>query len=473
MPWDLFLRSPVGIAVVSASGRILQTNATFDTLFGYQAEELLNRSIEELTPPEARPHHPGWRRNYLNNPTDGLMSRRRDLTGLTKQGKPIPIEVILTRTEWRGEPATIAWVLDQTERNEMDERFRLAIEGAPSGIIFVDEEGKIVRCNRQVCRDFGYKRSDLVGRAVEALTPQSAAAHHPDHRRAFLKDPQQRPMGHGRELFGRRKDGSEFPVEIGLTPIQTRHGKWTMASIVDISLRKKAEEDLQTQNQNLLDFVYSASHDLKAPLATIRGLVAIAQDDLEEGRPQSVREILTQVEQRAKKLSDLVDGTLALASSDRTEQAKEVLSPADLVGGIVEGVSMTAAFHEIRIDVSIPPEIRIKTSRQRLQLIIENLLRNAIKYHDPNKQDRFAAIRIEQGEQTLTIEVQDNGLGIPESAKDRVFEMFQRFHPERAEGSGLGLAMVKKQTLKLGGAISFQSSPAGTTFRVELPRQAP
>jgi len=469
LSWDVFARSPVAVAVVGADGRILQTNASLDALFGYEPGELTGLSIERLTPPEAQPDHRAWRESYLQKPTDGLMSRRRDLTGVTKQGASIPIEVTLTQSDWGGKSATVAWVLDQTERTEMDERFRRAIEGAPSGIVFVDEEGVIVQCNRQACEDFGYSRAELLGRPVETLIPDSAAPQHPDHRRAFLQEPEQRPMGHGRDLFGLRKDGSEFPVEIGLTPIPGRDGMWTMAGIVDISLRKQTEADLQMRNQDLLDFVYTASHDLKAPLATIRGLVAIAQDDLEESQFQSVADILRQVEQRARKLSDLVDGTLALASTDRTEQTEELLSPAKLTESIVEEVSALAALHEVRVEVSVPPAILVKTSPRRFQLIIENLLRNAIKYHDPDKPDRFAAIRIERNPNNLIIEVRDNGLGIPPRAQRRVFEMFQRFHSDRAEGNGLGLAMVKKQVLKLGGEITFQSSPNGTTFRVEAP----
>lgn len=469
MPWDLFVRSPVGIGLVAADGKILRANPSFHALFGYDDGELIGRSVDELTPPEARQDHAERRAAYLRDPSDGLMSRRRDLTGLTKQGTPIPVEVSLTQAQWQGKAVTVAWALDKTERSDMDERFRLAIEGAPSGILFVDEEGVILRCNRQVCRDFGYSRAELVGQPVELLTPESAKAQHPAHRREFLRNPHQRPMGRGRDLFGRRKDGSEFPVEIGLTPIRSRAGIWTMASIVDISMRKKTEEDLQLQNQDLLDFVYSASHDLKAPLATIRGLVAIAEDDLEEKHYDSVSDILKQVEQRAKKLYDLVDGTLALASSDRAEEIDEVLAAAELVDDIVEEVSAAAVFNEVRIKVEVPEDIRFRSSRHRLHLILENLLRNAIKYHDPAKQDRYAAIKIEHLDGTLVMEVSDNGLGIPQSAQHKVFEMFQRFHSSRAEGNGLGLAMVKKQTLTLGGEITFQSSPAGTTFRVELP----
>ncbi len=457
---------------MNAGGVIVQANRRFHRLFGYEYGSLKGVSIEALVPPAGRERHRRLREGYQEDPSDRLMSERRDLAGLTKQGEAIAVEVSLAAALIEGEPMTIAWVIDQTERHQLDERFRRAIEGAPSGIVFVDEAGVIVLCNRQACEDFGYTRAELEGQLVDILLPKELVAAHPAHRSRFLADPHQRPMGHGRDLRARRKDGSEFPVEIGLTPIPSSGGLWTMASIVDISLRKQAEDSLQMRNEELLDFVYSASHDLKAPLSTIRGLIAIALDDLEEGKAEAVADLLVQVDRKAERLSKLVEGTLALAGASRADSNADEVDLAELAADIIADLTFFAEHRGVRLSIDVPADLRMSTSVQRLRLIFENLLLNSIKYHDPDKMDCLASVKAVRQDDRIVLEFADNGLGIPAGAHSKVFQMFQRFHPDRAEGNGLGLAMVKKQVSALGGVITFESSPAGTTFRVVLPKEA-
>jgi PAS domain S-box-containing protein len=131
---------------------------------------------------------------------------------------------------------------DITIRKQAEDQLRLTIEAAPSGMIMVNSEGQMVLVNKLTCTQFGYRRQDLLNQPVEMLIPERFRAAHPAKRAAFFSHPQQRAMGSGRELYGLRKDGSEFPVEIGLSPITTEEGSFVLASIVDITIRKQAEE---------------------------------------------------------------------------------------------------------------------------------------------------------------------------------------------------------------------------------------
>jgi PAS domain S-box-containing protein len=473
LPWEALARSPASIALVAADGSILQATAQFCELFGYQAAEVSGMRVEQLLPEEFREQHGAFRAEFLTSPIDRRMSPMRDLVGLTRHGDTIPVEISLTPIEHDGAWMTLAWVFDRREHKAQDERFRLAIEGAPSGIVFVDDAGRIVHCNKQACEDFGYNRTDLIGQEVETLTPAATDSGHANLREGYLRDPVQRRMGQGRELYARRKDGSEFPVEIGLTPIPYPGQTWTMASIVNIASRKRTEEQLVSRNEDLLNFVYSASHDLKAPLSTIRGLVSIARDDLEEGELGSVADLLELVEVKAKKLSDLVEATLALARADRSEEQSELIVLADLLAEIVAQTELDAAHSRVEVSFAAPPETTLYASPRRVQMVLENLIRNSIKYHHPSREDRYVHVDVTDRRREVVIEVRDNGIGISPRHHPKVFEMFQRFHPDRADGSGLGLAMVRKQVTALGGEIAFDSTPEGTTFRIELPKDQP
>jgi len=246
--------APSAMISVNSDGKINLVNVKAQELFGYTAEELLGLPVEMLVPERFRRGHPQHRQNFLAQPSNRAMGAGRDLYGLHKNGHEIPIEIGLTPYESSESQFTIALIVDITERKRAEqslkaseERFRLIVEAAPSAIIAVDSDGKINLVNAKAQELFGYEPQELLGRPVEMLVPERLRSSHPGYRQGFLAKPSRRAMGAGRDLFGLHKDGHEIPIEIGLTPYESSEGQFTLALIVDITERSKAEEKIAYQ----------------------------------------------------------------------------------------------------------------------------------------------------------------------------------------------------------------------------------
>jgi PAS domain S-box-containing protein len=246
--------APSAMIAVDHAGKINLVNAKAQELFGYPPEELVGRPVEMLVPERFRSGHPNYRQNFLAQPTNRPMGAGRDLFGLHKDGREIPIEIGLTPYESSESQFTIALIVDITERKRAEqslkaseERFRLIVEAAPSAIIAVDAAGKINLVNAKAQELFGYSSEELLGRSVDILVPERFRTKHPDYRQGFVAKPSRRSMGAGRDLFGLHKDGHEVPIEIGLTPYESSEGQFTLALIVDITERSQAEEKIAYQ----------------------------------------------------------------------------------------------------------------------------------------------------------------------------------------------------------------------------------
>jgi len=233
--------APNAMIMVDHEGRIILVNAQTEKLFGYRREELLGQSIERLVPDRFRSAHPGHRNSFFANPHTRSMGAGRDLFGRRKDGTEVPVEIGLNPLKTAEGSFVLAAVVDITERQRAEERFRLVVESAPNAMIMVDDKGRIVLVNAQSERLFGYGRQELLGQSIDLLVPARFRGNHPQHRSSFLANPSPRPMGADRELYGIRKDGTEVQVEIGLNPIHSTEGAYVLASIVDISARKRAD----------------------------------------------------------------------------------------------------------------------------------------------------------------------------------------------------------------------------------------
>jgi len=234
--------APDAILMADRSRRITLINRSTELLFGYSRTELLGQPLEILVPQRFRDRHPDLVANFFATPKARSMGAGRDLFGLRKDGTEVPIEIGLNPIETAAGLYTLASIIDITERKRAEERFRLVVEAAPNAMIMADRNGLITLVNRNAESLFGYSRAEMLDQPLEILIPARFRDRHPDLVANFFVTPKARSMGAGRDLFGLRKDGTEVPIEIGLNPIEANGGWFTLASIIDITERKRAEE---------------------------------------------------------------------------------------------------------------------------------------------------------------------------------------------------------------------------------------
>jgi PAS domain S-box-containing protein len=235
-------KSPNAMIMVDREGRVVMANAQAERLFGYTRQELLERTVDALVPERFRGGHAAHRTGFFGDPRARPMGAGRDLFGLRKDGSEVPVEIGLNPLTTPQGTFVVASIIDITERKRAEERFRQVVEASPNAMIMVGRDGRIALANAQAVKLFGYPREELIGLAIERLVPHRFRGRHEGYREGFFGAPQVRPMGAGRDLFGLRKDGSEVPIEIGLNPLATPEGDFVLASIIDITERKRMEE---------------------------------------------------------------------------------------------------------------------------------------------------------------------------------------------------------------------------------------
>ena len=258
--------APNAIILMNREGLIEMVNSQTEKFFGYDSAQLVGLDVERLVPVRFRGIHPEHRKSFLADPQIRPMGAGRDLHGVRQDGSEFPVEIGLTPLETSTGLLVMATVVDITERKQAEEQFYLAVESAPNAILLVNKDGTISLVNSQAEKFFGYGRADLIGLNIDRLVPERFRGTHAEYREGFLADPQVRSMGIGRDLYALRKDGSEFPVEIGLTPIETREGLLIMATVVDITERKRTEDVLR-QSEERFASVFRSS---PTPLALTR-----------------------------------------------------------------------------------------------------------------------------------------------------------------------------------------------------------
>lgn len=252
----LFEFSPDAVLVTDPSGSIVRTNAQAARMFDYHREELVGQPVELLIPERFRAVHPKHRSAYSEQPRVRAMGAGLELYGRRKDGSELPVDIMLSPVETAAGPLVLAVIRDVSEKKltekalrRSEQQFRSLFEFSPDAIVVTNEEGMIGEINAQTERFFGYSRSELLGQAIEILVPERFRAMHPKYRADYAGQPRVRSMGAGLELYGRRRDGSEFPVDIMLGPMEGAEGPIVVSVIRDLSQKKKDEEALRRSDQ--------------------------------------------------------------------------------------------------------------------------------------------------------------------------------------------------------------------------------
>lgn len=360
-------------------------------------------------------------------------------------------------------------------------QFRGLLESAPDAVVVTDRNGRIVFSNAQALRLFGYRPSQLAGKPVDMLVPARYRARHVDHRAKYVASPHARPMGSGLALYGERSDGTEFPVAVSLSPVETDEGMLIFSDIRDVTEQKEVERklqelnerlardnaDLQALNKELESFSYSVSHDLRAPLRAIDGFGQALLEDCAERLDDAGRGYLDRIRQAAQRMGLLIDDLLKLSRVTRTEMNLDEVDLSAVAETVARNLQQSAP--QRAVEFVIAPRLCVQGDPRLLRIAMENLLGNAWKFTAERAPARIEFGRIGfNGEPAYF--VRDNGAGFDMAYAGKLFGAFQRLHDAaRFPGTGIGLATVQRIVLKHGGRIwADAETNKGATFYFTL-----
>jgi two-component system sensor kinase FixL len=479
----LLAASTDATVIIDDVGRIVLANPALERLFGYAHDELLGAPIEVLLPARFKHAHGGQRNDYFKQPRARSMGSNAALFGLHRDGREFPVEVSLSPLKTgQGLPLAMATIHDITVRKEAEAalqeseaRMRAIFESAVDAIITIDDKGQLERLNAAAERMFGYTEAEVAGKNVSMLMPAPHRALHDSYLERFLDTGERRIIGTGRQVEGLRKDGTVFPMDLTVAEMRIGERQMFTGVVRDITVRKLAEannqrllEELTSANEELTNFAYVVSHDLKTPLRGIGALADWIATDYADKFNDEGKEHMRLLIQRAHRMGAMIDGILQYSRVGRVREAVALIDLNRLLPEVIDLLAPPPGI-EILVEPGLPQVVAEPT---RLSQVFHNLLSNAIKYM--GKPTGVVRIGYVDDGHEWRFFVADDGPGIDPRHFERIFQLFQTLAPrDRVESTGVGLALVKKIVEMYHGRVWVDSAPgAGAAFCFTIPKHA-
>jgi len=484
-------------------GIITSWNAGAVRMFGYNPNEVLGQPIALLIPEELQHEEV----EILERVGKGERIDHYETARLRKDGRRISVSLAVSPIrDASGKIVGISKIArDMTERKRLlkreeelnaeviaEHKFHELIENAPDAILQVNPAGAIVIANRTAEAMFGYSREELIGGSVDMLVPTARRSEHPRHRQSFAAVGVTRPMGQGLELHARRKNGTEFPVEISLSPIVTEGGTNVTAVVRDVTERKLAEQQIRLLQQNYTaeleirhreaerlnrlksEFMASVSHELRTPLHTIIGFAELLGEEA-AGFSEKHRRFLRHIQADSEHLLSLINDVLDLSKIEAGGLSlhTDCLSLHKVIPEAIEAIRPSASSKAVTMGEGSIADVAVIADPLRLRQILYNLLSNAVKFTESGGE---VTVRSAVVGDSVQISVVDTGIGIPDEERGRIFDKFYQVGPTTAgvrQGTGLGLTICKQLVEMHGGEIWVESQPGqGSSFSFTLPIQS-
>jgi PAS domain S-box-containing protein len=476
--------APDAMVVVDQNGEIVLLNVQAEKQFGYSRDELVGQKVKNIIPV-------GFAERLIADGTrsaaDALAQQIGtgiELSGRRKDGSEFPIEIMLSPLKSAEGILVTAAIRDISIRKDaekhlarMEGRYRGLLEAAPDAMVVVNQNGEIVLLNVQAEKQFGYRRDELVGQKVKNIIPDGFAERLIADGNRSAADALAQQIGTGIELSGRRKNGSRFPIEIMLSPLESAEGILVTAAIRDITERKRSEEhlvktvaELKRSNDELQQFAYVASHDLQEPLRMVASYTELLARRYHGRLDSDANEFIAFAVDGCNRMQGLIKDLLAYSRTGTSGKALRKISGEDALSEAL--TNLRAAVEQSCAVVTHGSLPTITTDGTQLAQVFQNLVGNAIKYRR-TEDLRIHVSAIKSGGNEWIFSVQDNGLGIDPQYFKRIFILFQRLHGrDEFAGTGIGLAVCRKIVERLGGRIWVESQPGkGSTFYFSLPEK--
>ncbi|MGI8906141.1 MAG: PAS domain S-box protein [Candidatus Sumerlaeaceae bacterium] len=474
--------APDAMVVVNQVGEIVLLNVQAEKQFGYSRDELLGQKVTNIIPD-------GFAERLiaddLRSAADALAQQIGtgiELSGQRKDGSEFPIEIMLSPLESADGILVTAAIRDISVRTaaekhlaQMESRYRGLLEAAPDAMVVVNQGGEIVLLNVQAEKQFGYSRDELLGQKVTNIIPDGFAERLIADALRSEEDALSQQIGTGIELNGHRRDGTEFPIEIMLSPLKSDDETVLVtAAIRNITARKQTEAELlqkvaelNRSNEELGQFAYIASHDLQEPLRMVASYTQLLSRRYSGKLDAEADEFIAYAVDGASRMQRLIQDLLAFSRVGTKGKTIIETSSEDALLRALRNLS--SAIGESNAVVTHDPLPSVMADATQLTQLFQNLVGNAVKYQNPGMPEvHVSAVRDESDRWSFS--VKDNGLGIDPQYFEKIFGMFQRLHKRNEfAGTGIGLAICKKIVERHGGTISVESSPGdGATFRFAL-----